>query len=52
MQTKKNYAVPTVEVVELDSADLICTSSCPTDTCALDAHGGFCADDESCLTDL
>lgn len=51
MQTKKNYAVPTVEVVELDSADLICTS-CTTDTCALDAHGGFCADDESCLTDL
>lgn len=46
METKKNYVAPEAEIIEISSTDVICTS------CTTDAHGGFCSDDESCLTDL
>lgn len=46
MENKKKYETPIVEVVELDSNDVICTS------CITDAHGGVCMEDFSCPEDL
>lgn len=43
---KKEFLAPTLEVVELNSNDVICTS------CTTDAHGGVCLEDFSCPEDL
>lgn len=46
MENKKKFETPTVEVVELNTNDVISTS------CNTDAHGGVCLEDFGCLEDL
>lgn len=42
---KKNFTAPAMQVIEIDSADVICTS------CSTDAHGDVCMEDV-CYDDL
>lgn len=44
---KKNFTAPVMHVIEIDNADVICSSSCPRD-----AHGTVCLEDFSCPEDL